>query len=76
LASIVESSEDAIVSKSLDGIIQSWNAAAERVFGFTEAEAVGRHISIIIPPDRTGEEEQIIARLRAGEATENSSPFL
>ena len=67
LASIVESSEDAIISKSLDGIIQSWNAAAERVFGYTAEQAVGRHISLIIPADRAAEEDQIIARIRAGE---------
>ncbi len=67
LASIVESSEDAIISKSLDGIIQSWNAAAERVFGYTAEQAVGRHISLIIPADRAAEEEQIVARIRAGE---------
>ena len=58
LASIVESSGDAIIGKSLDGIIQSWNDAAERVFGYTAAEAVGRHISLIIPPDRLAEEDQ------------------
>src|SRR5262249_22951648 len=51
LASIVESSGDAIVSKSLDGIIQSWNAAAERLFDYTAEQAVGKHISLIIPPD-------------------------
>ena len=66
LASIVESSDDAIISKSLDGIIQSWNAAAERVFGYSAEQAVGRHISLIIPADRAAEEEQIIARIRAG----------
>ena len=71
LASIVESSEDAIISKSLDGIIQSWNAAAERVFGYTAEQAVGRHISLIIPADRAAEEEQIIARIRAGEQVEH-----
>jgi PAS domain S-box-containing protein len=67
LASIVDSSNDAIISKSLDGTIQSWNAAAERIFGFTAEEAVGRHIGLVIPHDRTDEEERIVARLRAGE---------
>ena len=54
LASIIESSDDAIISKSLDGVIQSWNAGAERLFGYTAEEAVGRHISLVIPPDRLG----------------------
>ncbi len=71
LASIVESSNDAIISKSLDGIIQSWNAAAERVFGFTAEEAIGRHISLVIPPDRIAEEDQIIASMRAGRRIEH-----
>jgi PAS domain S-box-containing protein len=66
LAAIVESSDDAIISKSLDGVVQSWNAAAQRLFGHTAAEAIGRHISLIIPPDRLAEEEQIIASLKAG----------
>jgi PAS domain S-box-containing protein len=66
LASIIESSDDAILSKSLDGIIQSWNAGAERLFGYTAAQAVGRHISLIIPPDRIDEEDHIIASLNAG----------
>jgi PAS domain S-box-containing protein len=66
LAAIVESSDDAIISKSLDGVIQTWNAAAERLFGHTAAQAVGRHISLIIPPDRIAEEDRIIASLKAG----------
>jgi PAS domain S-box-containing protein len=70
LASIVESSNDAIIGKSLDGIVQSWNAAAERVFGFTAEQAIGRHISFVIPPERLGEEDEIIASLRAGERIE------
>ena len=71
LASLIESSNDAIISKSLDGIIQSWNAAAERLFGYTADQAVGRHISLIIPADRSDEEEGIIARQRAGERIEH-----
>jgi PAS domain S-box-containing protein len=67
LASIVKSSEDAIVSKSLEGIIQSWNSSAEKLFGYSANEVIGKHISLIIPPDRAAEEEQIISRIRAGE---------
>jgi PAS domain S-box-containing protein len=66
LASIVTSSDDAIFSKSLDGIIRSWNDAAERIFGFTAAEAVGRHISLVLPPDSIADEDRIIAALQAG----------
>ncbi len=67
LASIVQSSGDAIVSKTLDGVITSWNAAAERLFGYTAAEAIGQSILLIIPPERQHEEQEILARLRRGE---------
>jgi PAS domain S-box-containing protein len=70
LASIVESSDDAIVRKSLDSVIESWNAGAERMFGYTADEAVGRHISIVIPPDRLAEEDRIIATLKEGRRVE------
>ncbi|HEX7794204.1 MAG TPA: PAS domain S-box protein [Vicinamibacterales bacterium] len=67
LGAIVESSDDAIISKSLEGIIQSWNAAAERMFGHTAEQAIGRHISLVIPPERIQEEDRIIASLKAGQ---------
>ena len=71
LAAIVESSDDAIVSKTLDGVIRSWNAGAERLFGYTAAEAVGRPITLIIPPERLDEERDILERLRRGERVEH-----
>ena len=67
LASIVEDSDDAIISKSLDGIITSWNRGAERVFGYTAAEAIGRPITIVIPQNRLDEERAILTRIRRGE---------
>jgi PAS domain S-box-containing protein len=67
LASIVESSDDAIVSKNLDGIITSWNSGAERVFGYTAEEAIGQPITIVIPQDRQDEERVILTRIRRGE---------
>ena len=67
LAAIVGSSDDAIVSKRLDGIITSWNKAAERMFGYTAEEAIGQHITLIIPEDRLDEEVNILRRLRRGE---------
>ena len=71
LAAIVDSSEDAIVSKTLDGIITSWNAGAERLFGYTASEAVGQHITLIIPANRRDEETLIIERIRKGERIEH-----
>jgi PAS domain S-box-containing protein len=67
LASIVESSDEAIVSKNLDGIIESWNKGAERVFGYTAEEAIGQPITIVIPQDRHDEERDILTRIRRGE---------
>lgn len=67
LAAIVDGSEDAIVSKALDGTILTWNRAAERFFGHSREEIVGRSISVIIPADRVAEEREIIAKIRRGE---------
>jgi PAS domain S-box-containing protein len=67
LAAIVESSDDAIVSKSLSGVITTWNKGAERLFGYTADEAIGHPITIVIPPDRLDEEPAILARIQAGE---------
>ncbi len=71
LAAIVDSSEDAIVSKTLEGIITSWNAGAERLFGYAAGEVVGQHISVIIPVDRRDEETVIIDRIKRGERIEH-----
>jgi PAS domain S-box-containing protein len=71
LAAIVEWSEDAIVSKDLHGVIRSWNRAAERMFGYSAAEAVGRHIALIIPEERRAEEDEVLRRIRKGEAVEH-----
>jgi len=67
LASIVESSDDAIISKSLDGIIKSWNKASERMFGYTAGQAIGQHISLVIPPEYVDEEKKIMERIRNNE---------
>src|SRR4051794_11168182 len=67
LARVVESSDDAIISKDLNGIITSWNRAAELMFGYSEAEVVGRSIRLIIPADRQTEEDMVLARIRQGQ---------
>jgi PAS domain S-box-containing protein len=67
LSAIVESSEDAILSKNLDGIIQSWNKGAERLFGYSAEETIGQPVLMLIPPDRHDEEPDILARIRRGE---------
>jgi PAS domain S-box-containing protein len=71
LAAIVEGSDDAIVAKDLTGVITSWNRAAERIFGYSAAEAVGQSILLIIPEDRHDEERQVLARIRRGEAVKH-----
>src|SRR5437660_750284 len=71
LAAIVEQSDDAIVSKSLDGVIQTWNRGAERMFGYCAEEAVGRHITLIIPEERRAEEDMVLAKVRSGETVDH-----
>src|SRR3989440_7576726 len=71
LAAIIESSDDAIVSKDLNGIITSWNTGAERLFGYSAEEAVKKPITIIIPPDRYHEEQQILDKIHSGERVEH-----
>jgi len=71
LASIVDSSDDAIISKDLRGVIASWNAGAERLFGYTAEEAIGKSITMLIPPDRLDEEPSIIGRIVRGERVDH-----
>ncbi|MES2277158.1 MAG: PAS domain S-box protein [Bacteroidota bacterium] len=75
LAAIVDTSDDAILSKTLGGIITSWNKAAERMFGYTEAEVLGKHISIIIPPERLNEEDYIIGEIASGNRIDHFHTF-
>jgi PAS domain S-box-containing protein len=71
LAAIVQSSDDAIVTKDLNGIIRSWNASAERIFGYTEEEVLGKPITILIPPELHAQEANILSRLKAGQRIEH-----
>ena len=71
LAAIVQSSDDAIISKTLNGVVTSWNAAAERIFGYTAAEMIGESITKLFPPGREEEEPKILARLRRGERVDH-----
>ncbi|MGA9305329.1 MAG: PAS domain S-box protein [Candidatus Sulfotelmatobacter sp.] len=71
LAAVVDSSDDAIISKSLDGMITSWNRGAEMVFGYPASEAVGQPMLMLIPPERVDEESDILARIRSGESVEH-----
>jgi PAS domain S-box-containing protein len=71
LAALIESADDAIISKTLDGIITSWNKGAERIFGYTADEAIGKPVTMLIPADHIDEEPAILARLRAGERIEH-----
>jgi PAS domain S-box-containing protein len=71
LAAIVQYSDDAIIGKDLNGIITSWNKGAERIFGYMSEEAVGKSITIVIPPDRQSEEPMILERIRGGQRIEH-----
>ena len=71
LAALIDSADDAIISKTLDGIITSWNKGAQRIFGYTPEETIGKPVTMLIPPDHIDEEPAILARLRAGERIEH-----
>jgi PAS domain S-box-containing protein len=70
MAQVVQSTQDAVLSKNLEGIVTSWNPAAERLYGYSESEAIGSHISFLVPRDHKNEEQEILARVRRGERVE------
>src|SRR6266436_1431547 len=71
LAALVASSDDAIISKDLNGIVMSWNRGAERVFGYTAEEMIGKSITTVIPSDRLSEETEVLTRIRRGESVDH-----
>src|SRR5438067_7110695 len=71
LAAIEDASDDAIIGKTLDGVITTWNPAAEKIFGYRAHEAIGQRITLIIPPERLAEEEEILRVIRRGDAIEH-----
>src|SRR5262249_54196452 len=71
LAAIVDSSDDAIIGTDLDGVVTSWNAAAEAMFGFAPADAIGRSVRLLIPDDRQEEEDHVLTKIRRGERVEH-----
>src|SRR5512134_1428297 len=71
LAAIIDSADDAIISKTLEGIITSWNNGAERIFGYTAPEIVGKPVTVLIPADHLDEEASILSRIRRGERVEH-----
>src|ERR1044071_1455816 len=71
LAAIIASSDDAIISKDLNGIVRSWNQSAERIFGYTSEEMIGKSITVLFPPDRLDEEPKILDQLRRGQRVDH-----
>src|SRR5690242_9402174 len=76
LAAIIDSSDDSIVSITLQGIIRSWNRGAERMFGYSPAEAIGQHIRLIIPPELHADEDDVLSRIRRDEQIDHYEAML
>src|ERR1700709_2119328 len=71
LAAIIDSSDDGIISKDLNGVVRSWNPSAERIFGYTAEEMIGKSITVLFPPDRLNEEPKILEPLQRGERVDH-----